>query len=116
MWWSIKKFLARTNCSLSHFVLRRFAKFRTESRLTVLLRVTKINVVDILRVRFGLRLKKLRKSKNLTQESLAEKTGLSVDFIGMIERGERAPSFETLEILAKILKVAIADFFIEEGT
>ena len=67
----------------------------------------------ILRVRFGIRLKYLRKKQNLTQELLAEKTGLSVDFIGMIERGERAPSFETLEVLAKILKVKIADFFIE---
>jgi len=52
-------------------------------------------------------------ARGLTQELLAEKTGLSVDFIGMIERGERAPSFETLEILAKALKVVVADLFEE---
>ena len=66
-----------------------------------------------LRVRFGQRLKYLRMARGLTQELLAEKTGLSVDFIGMIERGERAPSFETLEILAKALKVVVADLFEE---
>lgn len=66
-----------------------------------------------LRVRFGQQLKDLRTARGLTQELLAEKTGLSVDFIGMIERGERAPSFETLEILARVLKVSVAELFKE---
>ena len=68
----------------------------------------------VLRVRFGRKLKYLRKKIDLTQEQLAEKTGLSVDFIGMIERGERAPSFETVEILAKVLKTKVSDLFVEE--
>ena len=38
---------------------------------------------------FGLRVKELRKEKGLTQSELAEKIGLSNNFIGMIERGER---------------------------
>jgi transcriptional regulator with XRE-family HTH domain len=71
--------------------------------------------VTELRVRFGCNLKFLRTKQNLTQQLLAEKTGLSVDFIGMIERGERAPSFETLEILANALKVTVADLFFEDG-
>ena len=33
----------------------------------------------------GKRIKFLRESKGLTQERLAEKTGLSLDFIGKIE-------------------------------
>jgi len=70
--------------------------------------------VAVLRVRFGRKLKYLRKKIDLTQEQLAEKTGLSVDFIGMIERGERAPSFETVEILAKVLKTKVSDLFVEE--
>lgn len=68
----------------------------------------------VLRVRFGRNLKNLRKKINLTQEQLAERTGLSVDFIGMIERGERAPSFDTLEIFAKVLKIRVFELFIEE--
>ena len=70
----------------------------------------------VLRVRFGRKLKYLRKKIDLTQEQLAEKTGLSVDFIGMIERGERAPSFETIEKFAKVLKVKISELFIDEDT
>jgi transcriptional regulator with XRE-family HTH domain len=70
--------------------------------------------VAVLRVRFGRKLKYLRKKIDLTQEQLAEKTGLSVDFVGMIERGERAPSFETLETLAKVLKTKVSDLFAEE--
>ncbi len=38
---------------------------------------------------FGLRVKELRKEKGLTQSELAEKIGLSNNFIGMIERGEK---------------------------
>jgi len=72
--------------------------------------------VAVLKVRFGRELKYLRKKFDLTQEQLAEKTGLSVDFIGMIERGERAPSFETIEKFAKVLKVKISELFIDEDT
>ncbi|WP_079677813.1 helix-turn-helix domain-containing protein [Planktothrix sp. PCC 11201] len=60
---------------------------------------------------FGRRLKKLRKSQKLTQESLAELTGLSVEFISYIERGIHAPSFDTLEKLSEALKVSFSELF-----
>ncbi len=44
----------------------------------------------------GVNIRKYRLSKNLRQEDLAEKTNLSVTYIGMIERGEKTPSLETL--------------------
>lgn len=64
-----------------------------------------------LRVRFGKRLKELRINKGLTQQQLAEKVGVSVDFIGLIERGYRSPSFKNIEVLAKALKIHESDFF-----
>jgi len=67
--------------------------------------------VSELRVRFGKRLKELRMSKGLTQEQLAEKAGVSADFISLIERGYRAPSFETIQMLAKALQVQESSFF-----
>lgn len=67
--------------------------------------------MSTLRVQFGKKIKSLRLKNRLTQEQLAEKTGLSVDFIGMIERGERAPSFDSLGILAKALKVKLYNLF-----
>jgi transcriptional regulator with XRE-family HTH domain len=50
-------------------------------------------------------LKAQRSKKKLTQETLAEKAGLSVSYISMLERGERTPPLDTLELLAKALGV-----------
>lgn len=67
--------------------------------------------MSVLRVQFGKRVRYLREQLDLTQEGLAEKTHLSVDFIGMIERGERSPSFENIEKLAEALDVDVKDMF-----
>lgn len=40
-------------------------------------------------------IKKFREIKKLRQEDLAEKTDLTTNYIGMIERGEKIPSLET---------------------
>ena len=59
---------------------------------------------DIQRL-FGRRLKALRRSKQLTQEQLGQKAGLDYKHLGSLERGEKAPSLEGIEKLAKALKV-----------
>jgi transcriptional regulator with XRE-family HTH domain len=64
-----------------------------------------------LRTQFAERLKTLRIEKQLTQEQLAKLTGLSTSFISSMERGINAPSFETLESLAKALDVPVKDLF-----
>jgi len=38
---------------------------------------------------FGNHLREIRKSKNLSQENLAEKAGIHRTYVGMIERGEK---------------------------
>jgi transcriptional regulator with XRE-family HTH domain len=47
----------------------------------------------------------------LTQERLAERLGLSSNFIAHLERGSRQPSLDTIVILARELKVPIASLF-----
>jgi len=64
-----------------------------------------------LREHFAQRLRALRVARQLTQEDLAQRTGLSVNFISTMERGINAPSFETLDVLAKTLDVAVKDLF-----
>ena len=64
-----------------------------------------------LRTQFAKRLKTRRIEKQLTQEELAEITGLSTSFISSMERGINAPSFETLESIAKALDVSVKDLF-----
>jgi len=61
--------------------------------------------------RFGLRLREIRSTRQMTQEEFAELVGMSVDFLSLIERGRNAPSFETLERIAKKLKLPVADLF-----
>jgi len=67
--------------------------------------------MDDLRKKFGIRLQTLRRQAGLTQEQLAEATEVSVDFISLVERGINAPSFDTLEKLAKALGVSIQELF-----
>lgn len=55
----------------------------------------------------GQRIRTERKKLSLTQEQLAERTGVSDAYIGQIERGERSPTLETLVKLANRLGVTI---------
>lgn len=43
----------------------------------------------------GKNIRKYRLMKKLRQEDLAEKAGLTANYIGMVERGKKIPSLET---------------------
>ena len=64
-----------------------------------------------LRKEFGQRLKTVRLDRKLSQERFAELLGISVDFLSLIERGINAPSFETLERMAKRLRLPVKALF-----
>ena len=64
-----------------------------------------------LSVRFGRKVKELRKSINISQNELAERVGVSKDYIGLIERGLRSPSLQVIERIANSLGVAIKSLF-----
>jgi XRE family transcriptional regulator, regulator of sulfur utilization len=59
----------------------------------------------------GTQVRHLRKTQGMTQEELAEKSGLSVDYIGKIERGTTSPTVESMEQVARGLGVRIANLF-----
>jgi transcriptional regulator with XRE-family HTH domain len=67
--------------------------------------------VATLRKRFGLRLRDIRAQRGMTQERFAEALNVSVDFLSLMERGISAPSFETLERIAKRLRMPVVDLF-----
>ena len=54
----------------------------------------------------GANIRKCRLSKKMRQEDLAEKANLSVTYIGMIERGEKTPSLETLVAILNAIGVS----------
>ena len=49
--------------------------------------------------------------RDLSQEQLAEKAGITSDFVSTIERGLASPSFDTLQKLADVLEVHVSEFF-----
>jgi len=65
--------------------------------------------------KFGVHLYQLRNTAGMTQARLAEITNLSVDSISRIERGERAPSLESIEKISNALKVRSSELFNFEG-
>ncbi len=71
--------------------------------------------MNSLQVKFGKQLRKTRRAKGFTQEELAEATGLSVDFISLVERGLNAPSFNSIEKLADKLGVEVFNLFVFEN-
>ena len=56
-------------------------------------------------ISFGKRLGRARKKAEFTQERLAEKTGLSTTFIGLLETGQRRASMKSLQKIASALGV-----------
>ena len=56
-------------------------------------------------------MREIRAERGMTQERFAEITGISVDFLSLIERGINAPSFGTIERISKRLKIRVAALF-----
>lgn len=54
----------------------------------------------------GKRIRTCREEKGWSQETFAEKIGLSVTYTGMIERGEKVPKLETFIRIANSLEVS----------
>ena len=67
--------------------------------------------MEEIHLRFGKRIKHLRRLRNLTQAQLAEKLDLSINYISQIETGEATPTFKTLFLLAQGLDVEMKDLF-----
>lgn len=57
----------------------------------------------------GYRIREHRQSHKWTQEELAGRCHLHRTFIGSVERGERNLSILNLRLIAKVLRVSLAD-------
>ena len=60
-------------------------------------------------IKFGEKVKVLRKELGLSQEELAHKAGFHRTYIGMIERAERNITLANIEILANALEIKISE-------
>ncbi len=59
----------------------------------------------------GRRIRELREARGLSLRALAELSGLSVNAVSLIERGQSSPTVSTLHRLADALGVRIIDLF-----
>ena len=60
-------------------------------------------------LKFGKNLRVIRKSRNLSQEKLADLCGLDRSYIGGVERGERNIALLNIIKIAEALKVKPSD-------
>jgi transcriptional regulator with XRE-family HTH domain len=58
-------------------------------------------MAEDIRIRFGRRLRKLRKQRGWTQVQMAEQFGLDRSYLADAERGERNISIVNLEVIAR---------------
>jgi len=65
--------------------------------------------------RFAVLLRKHRRERGFSQETLAERAGLHRNFISLIERGVNQPSVDSLFQLASALEISPIDLVREIG-
>jgi transcriptional regulator with XRE-family HTH domain len=53
--------------------------------------------------KFATNVRRLRSKKQLSQKALADRIGISVSYVSMLERGQRSPPLDMLEQVAKAL-------------
>lgn len=68
--------------------------------------------MDIINV-FGINVKKYRNKRGLSQEALAEKSGLHRTYISSIECFNRSISLKNIQLIANALEVDVYKLFIE---
>jgi putative transposase len=69
---------------------------------------------DSLRIRFGQRVREIRRRQGLSLERLAERAKLNDKFIQAIETGRQSPSIDTIEKLAIGLDVDVRELLVIE--
>lgn len=61
--------------------------------------------------RLGRKISRVRREKDMTQEQLAEKVGVSTTWIGYIETGYRRPNLKMIYRIARALNIKVKDIF-----
>ena len=60
---------------------------------------------------FGKRVAELRKKAGYSQEQFAFKCGVDRTYVGVVERGEKSPTLNTIEKIAYALGISKSELF-----
>src|SRR5437588_13090247 len=88
---------------------RQFTHDRMECQ--VAMTVTKRRAVEA--TLFGEGLRRFRRERGWSQETLAEAAGLTLNYIGNLERGEQTPSLHVLVRLARAFEIDLASLVVD---
>ncbi|MCA3238371.1 MAG: helix-turn-helix domain-containing protein [Curvibacter sp.] len=66
--------------------------------------------------KFGEAVRTLRNSRGYTQEELAEKAGIHVNSVSLVERGLTPPTLDTICSIADALEIRVSDLVKEMET
>lgn len=61
--------------------------------------------------KFGERIKELREERDMSQEDLAFKVGVDRSYMGFVERGERNPTLDKIDKIARALNITLQELF-----
>ncbi len=64
----------------------------------------------------GAAIRRIRKSRGITLQTLAQRSGLSKGYLSKVEHGLKAPPVSTLSRIARAMGVEMADFFERESS
>ena len=67
------------------------------------------NMKNDINIKFGKRVIELRKTKGITQEELAYRCDIQRSYMGVIERGEKSVTLNTIEKIATGLEISIIE-------
>lgn len=71
-----------------------------------------MNLKHNISIKFGNRVREIRKEKKLSQEELAVKANLHRTYIGMIERAEKNITLLNIEKIANALEISINEIMV----
>ena len=70
-----------------------------------------VGMSDLTKRSFGRHIRSLRKARGLTQDKLAEKSGVAVDTIRRLEMGSFSPSLDTLTKIGTGMSLRLSTMF-----
>jgi transcriptional regulator with XRE-family HTH domain len=70
-----------------------------------------VRVVSKIAQQVGERIRKLRHERGVSQEQLALKAGITPSYLGQVERGEKSPTIDSVDKVARALQVSLEELF-----